>query len=75
MTDEATRDETVDPDEIDTDDEIDEPVVEPKPKDPVRIWTLIRGVLVADQLRRVAVDVRRAHLDPHRRRRADLSIC
>jgi multidrug resistance efflux pump len=47
VTDEPKNDETVEPDEVETDEQVDEPAVEAPPKDQVRIWTLIVLILMA----------------------------
>jgi multidrug resistance efflux pump len=44
--DESSKDETLEPEEVETDEPVEESATEPKPKDPVRKWTLITLVLM-----------------------------
>jgi multidrug resistance efflux pump len=46
VTDEPIHDEALEPDEVETEEETEEPAAEPKPKDPVRRWTVIVLVLM-----------------------------
>ena len=47
MIDESTSEETLEPEEVETDEPVEESAAEPKPKDPVRKWTVIVLILMA----------------------------